>query len=115
MKDVNPIVIRSKENGKTYTLEFNRTSVKRAERFGFNIQDVTEKAVSGISDLFYYSFFMHHGNTVSKEDADRILFDEMGGLADGMLDRLAELYSVCLESLIQDEERAKNSKWSVEM
>jgi hypothetical protein len=113
MKDIKPITLESKKNGKVYTLEFNRASVKRAERLGFDIQEVTRKSMSGITDLFYYSFFMHHGNTVSKDDAERILFDEMHGMPDGVLDRLAELYAVCLESLYQDEENAKNSEWSV--
>lgn len=113
MKGVDPIVLSNKETGKTYTLEFNRASVKRAERNGFNVQEIGEKAVSGIEDLFYYSFYMHHGNTVSREDAEHILYDELGGMPEGMLDRLAELYAVCLESLYQDEENAKNCKWSV--
>lgn len=113
MKDVNPIVLENKDTGKQYTLEFNRASVKRAERLGFNIKDIADKAVSGVEDLFYYSFFMHHGNTISKEESERILYDELGGMPDGMLDRLAELYAVCLESLYQDEEKAKNARWSV--
>jgi len=113
MKDVSPIYLENKETGKQYTLEFNRASVKRAERLGFNIKDIGDKAVSGIEDLFYYSFFMHHGNSVSREEAERVLYDELGGMPDGMLDRLAELYAVCLESLYQDEDKAKNSKWSV--
>lgn len=113
MKDVAPIYLENKDTGKQYTLEFNRASVKRAERLGFNIKDIADKAVSGVEDLFYYSFFMHHGNTVSREDAESILYDELGGLPEGMLDRLAELYAVCLESLYQDEEKAKNARWSV--
>ena len=113
MKDVTPITLENKDTGRQYTLEFNRASVKRAERLGFNIKDIADKAVSGIEDLFYYSFFMHHGNSVSREQAESILYDELGGMPDGMLDRLAELYAVCLESLYQDEEKAKNAKWSV--
>lgn len=113
MKGVDPIKLENKDTGKTYILEFNRASVKRAERNGFNVAEIGEKAVSGIEDLFYYSFYMHQGNSVSREDAERILYDELGGMPDGVLDRLAELYAVCLESLYQDEETAKNSKWSV--
>ena len=113
MKDVKPIILENKDTGKQYILEFNRASVKRAERLGFNIQDIGEKAVSGVEDLFYYSFFMHQGNTVSREEAESILYNELGGLPDGMLDRLAELYAVCLESLYQDEEKAKNARWAV--
>lgn len=113
MKDVKPIVLENKETGKVYTLEFNRASVKRAERLGFNIQDITTKTVSGVEDLFYYAFFMHHGNTVSREETERILYDDLGGMPDGLLDRLAELYAVCIETLYQDEEKAKNAKWSV--
>ena len=107
MKDVAPITLENKDKGNTYILEFNRATVKRAERLGFNIKDIADKAVSGIEDLFYYSFFMHHGNSVSRDLAESILYDELGGMPDGMLDRLAELYAVCLESLYQDEEKAK--------
>ena len=115
MKGVEPIILENKETGKVYTLEYNRASVKRAERMGFNIKDIENRVMSGVEDLFYYAFFMHHGNSVSREEAESILYDELGGMPDGVLDRLAELYAVCLESLYQDEERAKNAKWSVKL
>jgi len=114
MKDVAPITLENKETGKTYILEFNRAAVKRAARLGFNVNDIQGNAFA-VEDLFYYSFYMHHGNSVSKADAERILYDELGGFPDGMIDRLAELYAVCLEDLYQDEDKAKNAKWSVSL
>ena len=114
MKEVAPIIIENNETGKKYTLQYNRASQKRAARMGFKVTDIQDDPYA-IEDLFYHAFYMHHGNSVSKDDTNHILYDELGGMSEAMLDRLAELWAVCLEDLYQTEDKAKNSKWSVSL
>lgn len=113
-----PIIINNPDTGESYTLEFNRASVEWAEQRGFNIADLGNgKILSGISDLFYYSFRMHHPY-MTKTQTDTILFDKekgFGGVPDGLAERLGELFAEPYNALVQSEENAKNSKWSVEL
>lgn len=110
---VNPIVLRNEETGDAYTLEFNRESVRFAEARGFNIDDVSRYPMTKVPELFYYAFRMHHKN-VSREKTDRILFEDLGGLPDGMAERLGALYAVPFEALTSGEENRKNSRMTVE-
>ena len=117
-KDVNeqvkPIIIHDTENGIDYTLEFNRDSIRFAEQRGFDIDDVGKYPLTKVPELFWYAFRMHHMR-LSKEQTDRILFDEMGGMPKGMAERLGELYAAPLKALSQDEEKGKNSRVTVDM
>lgn len=110
---VKPIIIKSKDT--EYTLEFNRESVKFAESRGFMFEDVSNFPMSKIPELFFYAFRMHHKN-VAREKTDKLLFEELGGLPQGAIERLVELYCAPFESLtVSEGEEPKNSKWTVEM
>jgi len=113
---VKPIIIRNTEDNTEYTLEFNRESVKFAEARGFKIEDVTDFPMTKVPELFFYAFRMHHKN-VARDKTDKILFDELGGIPNGMLERLAELYVQPFEALsvLDEGEERKNSKLTVEM
>ena len=95
---VKPIIIHDKENEIDYTLEFNRESIRFAEARGFDIEDVGKYPMTKIPELFFYAFRMHHKN-VSREKTDKILFEELGGLPDGVAERLGALYSAPFEAL----------------
>lgn len=114
---VKPIIIKNTEDGVEYTLEFNRESVKFAEMRGFKIDDLGEYPMTKIPELFFYAFRMHHKN-VSREKTDKILFEELGGIPEGMLERLAELYAQPFEALTivneEEGEERKKSKFQVE-
>lgn len=110
---VKPIILTDTEEGTEYTLEFNRESIKFAEMRGFDISDVAKYPMSKLPELFYYAFRMHH-KSVSKEKTDRILFDYLGGMPDGMAERLGELYSSPFDAL-RNENTGKNSRMTVEM
>ena len=101
------------ENGVDYTLEFNREAIRFAEARGFNINDVERYPMTKLPELFYYAFRMHHKN-VSREKTDRILFDDLGGMPNGMAERLGALYGVPFEALTSGEDKAKNLKVTVE-
>ena len=97
-EQVKPIIIHDPDNKRDYTLEFNRDSIRFAEARGFDIDDVGKFPMTKIPELFFYAFRMHHPN-VSREKTDRILFDELGGLPEGVAERLGALYSVPYEAL----------------
>lgn len=115
-EEVKPIILRDDEKGVTYTLEFNRESIKFAEMRGFDIDDLGKYPMSKMPELFFYAFRMHHKN-VSREKTDKILFDDLGGMQPGMIERLAMLYAEPFKALTPDEDEAqpKNSHMTVEM
>lgn len=91
---VNPIELTNNDTGKVYTLDFNRDIVRRAERNGFSLSEC-DKYPSLLSDLFYYSFLMHHEREISRKRTDSLL-DDLGGIAnapEGLFERLGELYT----------------------
>lgn len=108
-----PIILKNKDT--EYTLEFNRESVKFAEMKGFKFEDVANFPMSKIPELFFYAFRMHHKN-VAREKTDKIL-EELGGLPEGFIERLVELYTAPFDFLtvVEEGEERKNSKWAVEM
>lgn len=107
-----PIILKNKDT--EYTLEFNRESVKFAEMKGFKFEDVANFPMNKIPELFYYAFRMHHKN-VAREKTDKIL-DEMGGLPEGFIERLVELYTAPFDFLtVSEDGERKNSKWTVEL
>ena len=113
-EQVKPIVLHDAEEGTDYTLEFDRESVRFAEARGFDISDVGKYPMTKIPELFYYAFRMHH-KSVSREKTDRILFDYLGGLPDGMAERLGALYSAPFDALTADGGKVKNARITVEM
>lgn len=113
-EEIRPIVLHDDERGVDYTLEFSRESVKFAERNGFDISDVGKFPMTKLPELFYYSFRMHHRN-ISREKTDRILFEDLGGMPEGMAERLGALYAAPFEALTNgDKDKAKNSRMTVE-
>lgn len=112
---VKPIVLKDAENGDEFILEFNRESIKFAESKGFDISDIENAPMTRLEELFYYSFRMHN-RFVNKEKAMKILYEDLGGLTTAMIERLAELYAVPVNSLMRDDEEApKNAKMTIEM
>ena len=110
---VRPVTLVSGD--KEYILEFNRASALRAESAGFSPDDLQsgKRVMTGVTELFYYSFLMHQPD-FTKGEAESII-DEMGGVPTAVLERLAELYAVPYNTLIQTEESSKNSKWAVRL
>ena len=111
---VKPIIIKS--DTEEFTLEFNRESIKVAEMRGFKIDEVSSFPMTKVPELFFYAFRMHHKN-ISRERTDKLLFEELGGIPEGLIERLGELYAQPFEALniVEEGEERKNSKWAVEL
>lgn len=114
MKRVKPITVKY-EDGREYTLEFSRATVYFAEQRGFDINSVGTKLMTGLTDLFWYSFRMHHPK-VTKQESDRILFEDLKGLSEDAIDRLIALYNAPFETLVSDEDDdEKNAKAKMDL
>ena len=114
---VKPIKLTDTDTKEEYVLEFDKESVYFAEGRGFNIDRVSETPMTGIHDLFFYAFRKHH-RSVSRQKADKILDDDLGGignLPEGFIERLYMLYSAPFEKGLVDGESGKNSKMQIEM
>ena len=110
---VKPIKVTYNDTGITYTLEFNRESVKYAESKGFILEDIATKPLSTIPDLWFYAFRMHH-KMLPREKADKLL-DGLGKISTELITRLAELYVIPYEVFTQGDEQPKNAKVVVEL
>lgn len=110
---VKPIVLKF-EDGREYTLEFNRESVRFAEQRGFDISELSKYPMSKLPELFFYAFRMHHPN-VARNQTDSILFDELHGMPNAMAERLGELYGAPFQALTRDDGDEKNVGVTVEM
>lgn len=111
--NIKPIII-SYENGEEYTLEFSRESVTYAEEHGFSISDVPDSPMVKFPELFYYSFRMHHPKT-TRATADRILFEDLGGVNEEIVERLLDLYNQAYETLINSDGEPSNPKVTVRL
>lgn len=118
MERIKPVVLHDTESGNDFTLEFNRDTVRWAEARGFNINTIGDTPMTSIPNLFFYAFRMHHKN-VSRDYTDKIIFEDwggIGGIPDGLLERLGRLYAATFESLKTDEDGdVKNARVTVEL
>ena len=112
MAEIKPIILTDTETNEKYTLEFSRESVKFAEDRGFAIADLDRYPMTKVPELFYYAFRMHHKN-ISRQQTDKMLFEQIGGVPDGMLERLAQLYSAPFD--VFEKRESKNSTMTVDM
>ena len=101
--EVRPIKITDKTDGKEYTLEFDKSSIRFADARGFALEDVDRYPMTKMYELFWYAFRKNHPS-VSKEKAERIL-DGIGKLPEGFLGRLSDLYVKPFDGFASDEKQ----------
>lgn len=113
---VRPARLIDQETGDEYVLDFSRDSVRFAEQRGFKPDDVLEFPATRIPELFFYAFRKNHKN-MAKNQTDRILEEQLGGMTEALLTRLIQLYNqAALTHLIASEEDAeKNARMTVEL
>lgn len=98
-------------DGKDYTLEFNRKSVKQMEASGFVVN--TDKPMTMVLDLFHGAFAMHHRNI--QRDKTEAIWDEQRG-KDKLLSELISMYTEPLSELMNEKEgdgEDENPTWKV--
>ena len=110
-KRIEPVILRY-EDGTVYTLEFNRETVAHAERSGFKRDQISNNEMTQIPLLFFLAFKMHHP-TMTKEKADKIYFEDLGGMSTALSERLIELYNAPYTDLFNESGEAKNPNLTV--
>ena len=108
---VKPMTITDPDTNETYTLEFNRDSVRFAEQQGFKIGELTDFPATNIPTLFYLAFRKNH-KQVSRAKAEELL-EKMEGLTVEELERLVRLYHQTNDTLVLDTGAVKNRKMVV--
>ncbi len=95
--------------GKDYTLEFTRESVRAMENTGFVADDLLTKPMTLLPNLFAGAFYAHH-KKVKRSEIDKI-FDAMTDKTD-LIPKLVEMYREPLATLTEEpEEGAGNVTW----
>lgn len=109
----NPIELEFDE--KTYILDYTRESIVWAEKHGFSLSEDFGKApFTDMVNLFCFAFRAHHPE-VTREKAESILFDDLGGISNEMISRLSELYAAQYNTLFGGDKAGKNGKVKVRM
>ena len=104
------------ENGDEYILDFSRDSVRFAEQRGFKPDEVLDFPATKIPEMFFYAFRKNHKN-LAKNQTDKILEEELGGMTEALLTSLMQLYNqaALTHVVVTDEEAAKNARMTVEL
>lgn len=112
---IKPAFLTDNDTGVKYELDFCRESVMWAESRGFDLEKIAKFPVTGIEELFYYSFRKNHRN-VPREKTNKLLH-EGGGLPEKALERLILLYQQAQTSnnIQTTEEAEKNGRQTWEM
>ena len=116
MDRVKPIVIRDRENGIEYTLQFNRSSVEFTNSQGFKMSELMDNVETMLPILFYGAFRMHHRN-IARSTTDKMLWEEISPVSQDFIVRLIDLYTEPRQALINDDPEAerKNPNMTVEL
>lgn len=96
-------------DGKSYTLEFTRNSVRTMENSGFKISDIKDKPVTLLPEFFAGAFLAHHKYT-KRNDINK-MFDQMQD-KDELITVLSDMYNETLITLMGgEEETSGNISW----
>lgn len=97
--------------GKPYTLEFTRRTIRQMEQNGFNIQEITIHPMTVLPDFFAGAFRANHKNE-KREKIDEI-YKNMPD-KDKLIEKLVEMYNEPLEALMDEPEEnsAKKVDWT---
>ena len=95
--------------GKDYTLEYTRESVKQMEREGFVANDIISKPMLTLPRLFAGAFKAHHKYDVKQKQIDE-MFDLFKN-KDALIEKLAEMYHEPFEALMDDSDSGNAIAW----
>lgn len=113
---VSPVKLTDHNTDITYTLDFSRDSIRFAEQREFTLEKAFAHPVSGMRELFYISFRMHHKN-VALEKIDKFIERWGGGVPEALVGRLVQLFQQAqsANSIVSDEDAEKNSGLTLEL
>lgn len=103
--------------GKQYCLEYTRASVKYMEQMGFNPNDVGDKMMTRLPQLFRGAFIAHHPDVKNKVvDTIYDTMDDKVGLYKCLFEMFSDPYNEMLESPKGDKGNVINwtANWDTE-
>ena len=102
-------VINFTYEGKDYTLEFTRRTIRQMEEEGFVAKQIDDRPMTLLPDLFAGAFKAHH-KFVKREVIDKIYANMTR--KDKLIEVLAEMYNEPIMALMAEpEDSAKNVDW----
>lgn len=97
--------------GKEYTLEYTRRTVREMEQSGFVVANIEKQPFSCISDLFAGAFLSRHRNVSQRTIND--IYNHMTN-KEGLIEALTQMYTEPIQSLVDEpEDSEKNVTWTV--
>lgn len=97
-------------DGKPYTLEFTKRTVRQMEQNGFIASKIDDMPRTMIPMLFNGAFLANH--PFMKDSLKEEIYEAMENKAD-LISVLGEMYNEPIEALVAEpEEGAKNVKWT---
>lgn len=104
------IKFKWEKDGRDYTLEYTRDTIRRMERAGFVINEIDAKPMTILPQLFAGSFLANHSKT-KQETIDEIYKSFTN--KDKLIEKLAEMYNETIESLMDEPEEGAegNIEW----
>ena len=95
--------------GKDYTLEFTRRTIKQMEDEGFVAKNIDDRPMTLLPALFAGAFKAHH--RFVKQDVIDEIYSNMPN-NDKLIEKLAEMYNEPILALMEEpEDSAKNVDW----
>lgn len=96
-------------DGKKYTLEYTRETVKQMERDGFRSSDVIDKPMNSLPRLFAGAFKAHHKYGTKPETINKI-FNSFTN-KDALFEKLAEMYNYPMEEMLDEPDEGNAIAW----
>lgn len=97
-------------NGEHYILEYSKNTVRQLEASGFVLEDVPNRPLTLIPQLFAGSFLCHHRRI--KEETVNEIYKHMGN-RQLLLETLSEMFRNPAVELLEDpEDDEKNIEWN---
>lgn len=100
--------IKFNYEGKEYTLEFTKNSVRQMERRGFDLNELASKPMTNFLELFAGAFLSKHPQT--KREKIEEMYESLHGRKK-LISALGEMYTETIEYLI-DECDEGNENWT---
>lgn len=98
-------------DGETYTLEYDRASVKLLEDNGFKLDEFLDKPMSNIELAFSGAFIKNHKKT--KQTTIDVIYEKLKGKKE-LIIQLQKMISECYESLLDEPDGDEgNVTWEV--
>lgn len=94
-------------NGKKYTLEYTRESVRQMEREGFDVNEVLKRPMLNLPIFFAGAFKAHHKYGTKANDINAMF--KLFTNKEALFEKLVEMYNEPMESMLDEPEDEGNA------